>query len=75
MFAYMNPHQPVPTGQIGVSVKDAARLTSMSEKVVRDEVNAGRIPAVRYGTRIVIDYAGLIDWFRSHPAVVEQQSA
>jgi excisionase family DNA binding protein len=57
-----------------VSVKDAARLTSMSEKVVRDEVNAGRIPAVRYGTRIVIDYAGLIDWFRSHPPVVDMSA-
>lgn len=46
-------------------------LTSMSEKVIRDEINAGRIPARRIGTRLVVDYAGLVEWFRSHPAVVE----
>jgi len=65
----MNPHQPTP---IGVSVKDAALLTSLGEKDIRDSVNRGDIPAIRRGTRIVIDYAGLIDWFRSNPAVVEQ---
>ena len=66
----MNPHQPVPTHAIGVSVKEAARLTSVSEKVIRDEVNAGNIPAFRMGTRIVIDYMGLSAWLRSHPPVV-----
>jgi len=68
----MNPHHPTPTPAIGVSVKEASRITSVSEKIVRDEVNAGRIPAVRMGTRILIDYEGLVGWFRSHPPVVEQ---
>ena len=53
-------------------MKEASRITSVSEKIVRDEVNAGRIPAVRMGTRILIDYEGLVGWFRSHPPVVEQ---
>ena len=67
----MNPHQPTPIPPIGVSVKEAAQATSLGEKIIRDEVNAGHIPAIRKGTRIVIDYAGLVAWFQSHPAVVE----
>lgn len=66
----MTPHHPTPP-QIALSPRDAALLTSVSEKVIRDEVNAGKIPARRIGTRIAIDYQGLIEWFRSHPAVVE----
>lgn len=46
-------------------------MTSLGEKVIRDEINLGHIPAVRYGTRILVDYQGLVDWFRSHPRVVE----
>lgn len=59
---------------IGVSVKQASALTSVSEKIIRDEVNAGRIPARRIGTRIGIDYRGLVDWFHGHPPVVEQDA-
>ena len=70
----MNPHHPTPTHAIGVSVKQAAVLTSLSEKIIRDEVNAGRIPARRIGTRIAIDYDGLDAWYRSHPPVVEQSA-
>jgi len=67
----MNPHQPTP---IGVSVAEATRLTSVSDKEIRDAVNAGEIPAFRRGRRIVIDYAGLSNWLRSHPPVVEQST-
>lgn len=67
----MTPHNPTPTHAIGVSVRQASSLTSVSEKIIRDEVNAGNIPARRVGTRIVIDHQGLTDWFRSHPFVVE----
>lgn len=66
----MPPHHPTPP-QIGISPAQAAQLTSISEKLIRDAVNDGRIPAYRVGTRIAIDYAGLVEWFRSHPAVVE----
>jgi len=68
----MNPHQPTP---IGHSVKEAAQLTSFSEKEIRDAINDGEIPAIRRGTRIAIDHDGLVAWFRAHPPVVEQQSA
>jgi hypothetical protein len=64
----MNPHQPTP---IGLSVRDAALLTSFGEKEIRDAVNRGEIPAIRRGTRIVIDYTGLVAWFRSNTPVVE----
>ena len=67
----MNPHQSTPNAQIGVSPKDAALLTSISEKLIRDAINEGHIPARRVGTRIAIDYDGLVAWFRSHPPVVE----
>ena len=68
----MNPHQPTP---IGLSVKDAAALTSIGEKDIRDSVNRGDIPAYRRGTRIVIDYQGLVDWFRSHTPVVDRSAS
>ena len=68
----MNPHHSTPTPTIGVSVKEASRITSVSEKIIRDEVNAGRIPARRIGTRIGIDYAGLVAWFQAHPPVVDK---
>lgn len=60
---------------IGLSVKQAAALTSFGEKEIRDAVNAGDIPAIRNGRRIAIDYQGLVDWFRSKPRVVEPVTA
>lgn len=57
-----------------MSVKEAAALTSIGEKDIRDEVNAGNIPAFRRGTRIVIDYLGLVQWLRSHPPVVDKSA-
>ena len=68
----MNPHQSTP---IGLSVKDAAILTSVGEKDIRDEINAGRIPAYRRGRRILIDHEGLLAWFRSHEPVTTTKSA
>lgn len=68
----MNPHQPTP---IGHSVKEAALLTSFSEKEIRDAINDGEIPAIRRGTRIAIDHEGLVQWFRSHQPVVTPKSA
>lgn len=57
-----------------MSVKEAAALTSIGEKDIRDEVNLGNIPAFRRGTRILIDYPGLIEWFHSHPPVVDKSA-
>jgi len=70
----MNLDHSTPTGPIGVSVKEAARLTSLGDKVIRDAVNSGHIPAVRIGTRIAIDYAGLVAWFGSHSPVVDKSA-
>ena len=67
----MNQHQPTP---IGLSVRDAAALTSLGEKYVRDAVNSGEIPARRRGTRIVIDYDTLVDWYRGLPPVVDKSA-
>ena len=71
----MNPLQPTQTDPIGVSVKQAAVLTSLSHWFIRDEVNAGRIPARRVGSRIVIDYDGLRAWVKSQPFVAPDEAA
>lgn len=70
----MTPHESAPTGPIGVSVKQAAALTSISEWEIRDAINRGDIPAYRRGRRIVIDYAGLVAWLTSHPPVVDKSA-
>lgn len=64
----MNHPNPTP---IGLSVRSAAELSSLSEWEIRDAINKGEIPAVRRGRRIVIDYAGFEAWLRSQPPVVE----
>ena len=70
----MSPHQSAPTPTIGVSVKQAVDLTSISDKEIRDAINRGDIPARRIGRRIAIDYAGLVAWFNDHEPVVEKTS-
>jgi hypothetical protein len=70
----MHPHHSTPTPTIGVSVKEAVRITSISDKELRDAVNRGDIPARRIGRRIAIDYAGLVAWFNSHDPVVDKSA-
>ena len=64
----MPQHNSTP---IGLSVADAAELTSFSEWVIRAGVNSGEIPAIRKGRRIAVDYAGLMAWFKAQQPVVE----
>jgi len=68
----MTPHEPTPTAPIGVSVKQAASITSLSQWTIRNEVSAGRIPARQIGSRVVIDYAGLVAWIESHPVAARE---
>lgn len=58
------------SGPVALSVRQAAEVTSLGEKAIRELVNKGEIPARRFGTRILIDRAGLEAWFDSLPPVV-----
>jgi len=60
----MNQSNPTP---ISIGVDEAARLTSLSTFQIRDLVNDRTIPARKQGTRVLIDYRGLIEWFESLP--------
>jgi len=70
----MKAHHSAPTPTIGVSVKEASQITSISDKEIRDAVNRGDIPARRIGRRIAIDYPGLVEWFHSHEPVVDKSA-
>lgn len=60
----MNQSQPIP---ISIDVDEAARITSLSPFQVRNLINERTIPARKQGTRVLIDYAGLLAWFQSLP--------
>ena len=64
----MNPNP------LSLSVREAALVTSLSEYEIRELVNNGTIPARRHGRRILIDYAALVEWFRSRPLVVDKSA-
>lgn len=65
----MNPNT------LTVSVRDAALATSLSEFEVRKLVNDGTLPARRNGRRVLVEYAGLLDYIRSLPLVVESDAS
>lgn len=68
----MNPPQTTP---IGLSVRDAAVMTSLSEWEIREAVANEEIPARRRGRRIIIDRAALVEWFESQPLVTKRAGA
>lgn len=68
----MNPPNSTP---IGLSVRDAAALTSLSEWEIREAITKGEFPVRRRGRRIVIDRAVLIDWYESHPLTAKGATA
>ena len=68
----MNPSQPIP---ISVDVDEAARLTSLSPFQVRNLIQDRAIPARKQGTRVLIDYAGLLAWFKSLPLAGKGEEA
>lgn len=45
-----------------VTIAQAATLTGLSPDTIRSEINKGKLPAKRNGTRIVIRYADLEAW-------------
>jgi hypothetical protein len=45
-------------------------LTSMSRRVVYDELGRGNLKAVKVGTRTLIDVEAGLSWLRSRPAAV-----
>ena len=55
----MNDNSVVQERPLAVSIARAARLTSLSRKTIRNYANAGRISAVRCGTRIIIPLGAL----------------
>ena len=68
----MNPTNPTP---IGLSVRDAATLTSLSEWEIREAIANEEIPVRRRGRRIMIDHDALVAWYESHPLVTKGASA
>lgn len=48
--------------KIALSMADAARRTSLSERFLQDLASAGDLPSVRVGARILIRRADLVDW-------------
>jgi len=68
----MNQSNPIP---ISVDVDEAARLTSLSPFQVRNLINSRTIPARKQGTRVLIDYAGLREWFDSLPLAGKGEEA
>ena len=68
----MNPANPTP---IGLSVRDAATLTSLSEWEIREAIANEEIPVRRRGRRIMIDRDTLVAWYESHPLETKGASA
>jgi excisionase family DNA binding protein len=70
-------NQPQPP-QISVSVRDAARLTALSERYLRSSISDGTLPAhrVEVGTgerpRIVVLHSELEQFVKGHPAAAEE---
>jgi excisionase family DNA binding protein len=71
-FPVMNQSNPIP---ISVDVDEAARLTSLSPFQVRNLINDRTIPARKQGTRVLVDYAGLLAWFESLPLAGKGEQA
>jgi excisionase family DNA binding protein len=54
--------------QIGLSVDDAAQLTTLSTKTIRRAISRGDLPAYKAGTRIVLKREDVQDWLFSVPS-------
>lgn len=66
---------PTNPTTLTVSVRDASLVTSLSEFEIRSLVNAGTLPAVRHGKRILIVFADLSAYINALPKVVETADA
>lgn len=54
-----------------VSVRDAARLTSLPELDIREAINSGRLEAVKSGKRLAIRVGALETWLESLPKATD----
>lgn len=68
----MTPPNPTP---LGITVKDAAILTGLSEWEIRKAINELEIPTRKRGRRLSIEYAALVEWFHSLPSVADGSEA
>lgn len=54
--------------RIGLSVDDAAQLTTLSTKTIRRAISRGDLSAYKAGTRIVLKREDVEDWLFSVPS-------
>lgn|GEM_PF-4749279 len=51
---------PLPDGPLALSVAEVAERLSVSESTVRNYINAGHIPSIRWAGRVIVPVSGLI---------------
>ena len=65
-------HTEVPVGQtiapLAVSRVDAAKAVGISLRSICDELDSGRLEAVRYNARVLVPVKSLEKWLASRPA-------
>lgn len=64
----MNPdlQSAEPSERLAVNRREAARLLGVSERLLWTWTNAGEIPHVRLGTRVLYPIEQLRAWLRRH---------
>lgn len=67
----MPQQHPTP---LGITVKDAATLTGLSEWEIRKAINELEIPTRKRGRRLSIEYPALVEWHRSLPLVGDESA-
>jgi hypothetical protein len=67
----MPQQHPTP---LGITVKDAATLTGLSEWEIRKAINELEIPTRKRGRRLSIEYPALVEWFHALPSVADNAS-
>ena len=50
---------------VSMSIRDAATATGLGERTIRKEIDGGRIPAKKYGTKTLILYSDLEAFIKS----------
>lgn len=54
-----------------VDVDEARRITGLSDRTIRDEIKAERLPARKVGRSLRIELSELIDWYRALPKATD----
>lgn len=50
-----------------VDIDEARAITHLSDRYIRDEIKAERLPARKVGRSVRIELSELIDWYRALP--------